>query len=111
MSLLLEGKRAFITGGSRGIGAALCQIFAREGADVGFNYNSRDDLAEEVRKKIEAFGRRARSFKVSVIDRYGLKHLARELVHDWGGMDILVNNAAINRGDNFAVTTDKAWDE
>src|SRR5215475_15943159 len=111
MSLLLEGKRAFITGGSRGIGAALCQIFAREGADVAFNYNSRDDLAEEIRKKIEAFGRRARSFKVSVIDRYGLKHLARELVHEWGGMDILVNNAAINRGDNFATTTDRAWDE
>src|SRR5215475_8709999 len=111
MSLLLEGKRAFITGGSRGIGAALCQIFAREGADVAFNCNSRDDLAEEVRKKIAAFGRRARSFKVSVIDRYGLKHLARELVQDWGGVDILVNNAAINRGDNFAVTTDKAWDE
>ena len=55
MSLLLEGKRAFITGGTRGIGAALCEIFAREGADVAFNYGSRDDLAEEVKKKIEAF--------------------------------------------------------
>jgi 3-oxoacyl-[acyl-carrier protein] reductase len=111
MSLLLEGKRAFITGGTRGIGAALCEIFAREGADVAFNYSSRDDLAEEVRKKIEAFGRRAQSFKVSVTDRFGIKHLVRELVQDWGGLDILVNNAAINRGDNFATTTDKAWDE
>src|SRR5262252_8346752 len=111
MSLLLEGKRAFITGGTRGIGAALCEVFAREGADVAFNYSSRDDLAEEVKKKIEALGRRVHSFKVSVIDRYGLKHLARELVQEWGGVDILVNNAAINRGDNFATTTDKAWDE
>jgi 3-oxoacyl-[acyl-carrier protein] reductase len=109
MSLLLEGKRAFITGGTRGIGAALCEIFAREGADVAFNYGSRDDLAEEVKKKIEAFGRRARSFKVSVTDRFGLKHLTRELVAEWGGLDILVNNAAINRGDNFATTTDRAW--
>jgi len=111
VSLLLEGKRAFVTGGTRGIGAALCEVFAREGADVAFNYNSRDDLADEVRQKIEAHGRRARSFKVSVIDRFGMKHLTRELVTEWGGIDILVNNAAINRGDNFATTTDRAWDE
>ena len=111
MSLLLEAKRAFITGGTRGIGAALCEVFAREGADVAFNYNSRDDLAEEVRKKIEGFGRRARAFKVSVTDRFGMKHLTRELVSEWGGIDILINNAAINRGDNFATTTDRSWDE
>ncbi|MDX6288247.1 MAG: 3-oxoacyl-[acyl-carrier protein] reductase [Blastocatellia bacterium] len=111
MSLLLEGKRAFITGGTRGIGAALCDVFAREGADVAFNYGSRDDLADEMRKKIEAHGRRTHSFKVSVTDRFGMKHLTRELVTEWGGLDILVNNAAINRGDNFATTTDRAWDE
>lgn len=111
MSLLLEGKRAFITGGTRGIGAALCDVFAREGADVAFNYNSRDDLAEASRNKIESYGRRAFSAKVSVIDRFGMKRLTRELVEKWGGIDILVNNAAINRGDNFATTTDRAWDE
>jgi 3-oxoacyl-[acyl-carrier protein] reductase len=111
MSLLLEGKRAFLTGGTRGIGAALCEVFAREGADVAFSYNSRDDLAAEVTAKIEAHGRRARSFKVSITDRFGMKHLTRELVQEWGGLDVLVNNAAINRGDNFAVTTDRAWDE
>ena len=111
MSLLLEGKRALITGGTRGIGAALCDIFAREGADVAFNYGSRDDLAEAMRQKIEAYGRRARSFRVSVTDRLGLKRLCRELVEVWGGIDILVNNAAVNRGDNFATTTDRAWDE
>jgi 3-oxoacyl-[acyl-carrier protein] reductase len=111
MALLLEEKRAFITGGTRGIGAALCDVFAREGADVAFSYNSRDDLAAEMMKKIEDYGRRSRSFKVSVIDRFGMKHLTRELVQNWGGIDILVNNAAINRGDNFATTTDRAWDE
>lgn len=111
MSLLLEGKRAFITGGTRGIGAALCQVFAREGADVAFSYNSRDDLAEEVKAIIAALGRRVHAFKVSVTDRFGMKHLTRELVQEWGGLDILVNNAAINRGDNFATTTDRAWDE
>jgi 3-oxoacyl-[acyl-carrier protein] reductase len=111
VSLLLEGKRAFITGGTRGIGAALCEIFAREGADVAFNYNSREDLAGGIVAKIEAHARRALSYKISVTDRLGLKKLTREIVEKWGGIDILVNNAAINRGDNFATTTDRAWDE
>ncbi len=111
MSLLLEGKRAFITGGTRGIGAAMCEVFAREGADVAFNYNSRDDLAEQTIEKIKSFGRRASSFKVSVTDRIGLKKLTRHLVEDWGGIDVLINNAAINKPDNFATTTDRSWDE
>ena len=110
MSLLLEGKRAFISGGTRGIGAALCEVFAREGADVAFNYHSRDDLAEGVTAKIESFGRRALAFKVSVTDRYGLKHVAREIMDAWGPINVLVNNAAVNKADNFATTTDKSWD-
>jgi len=110
VNLLLEGKRAFVSGGTRGIGAALCEVFAREGADVAFNYHSRDDLAEEVKGKIEAHGRRALSFKVSVTDRVGMKKTAREIVQAWDGIDILVNNAAVNKGDNFATTTDKSWD-
>jgi 3-oxoacyl-[acyl-carrier protein] reductase len=111
VSILLEGKRAFITGGTRGIGAALCEVFAREGADVAFNYNTRDDLAETTIAKVKAHGRRALAYKISVTDRVGMKKLTRELVEAWGGIDILVNNAAINRGNNFATTTDRAWDE
>jgi len=111
VSLLLEGKRAFVTGGTRGIGAALCEVFAREGADVAFSYNKRIDLAEEISRKIEGYSRRAFSSMVSVTDRLGMKRVTRELVEKWGGIDILVNNAAINRGDNFATTTDRAWDE
>ena len=110
MNLLLEGKRAFVSGGTRGIGAAICEVFAREGADVAFNYHSRDDLAEETKAKIEAHGRRALSFKVSVTDRVGMKKVAREIVEQWDKIDILVNNAAVNKGDNFATTTDKSWD-
>ena len=59
MSLLLEGKRAFVSGGTRGIGAAICEVFAREGADVSFNYHSSDALSEETKQKIEAYGRKS----------------------------------------------------
>ncbi len=110
MSLLLEGKRAFVSGGTRGIGAAICEVFAREGADVAFNYHSSDEFAEETKKKIEAHGRKALAYKVSVTDRVGMKRIVRELGELWGGIDILVNNAAVNKADNFATTTDKSWD-
>ncbi len=110
MSLLLEGKRAFVSGGTRGIGAAICEVFAREGADVAFNYHNRDDLAESVKQKVEAHGRRCLPYKVSVTDRYGLKHIAREIKDAWGPINVLVNNAAVNKADNFATTTDKSWD-
>jgi 3-oxoacyl-[acyl-carrier protein] reductase len=88
----------------------MCELFAREGADVAFNYHSRDELADEVRAKIEAHGRRALSYKVSVTDRYGMKHIAREIKDAWGPINVLVNNAAVNKADNFATTTDKSWD-
>lgn len=110
MNFLLEGKTAFVSGGTRGIGAALCEIFAREGADVAFNYHTSDDLAESVKAKVEAFGRRALAFKVSVTDRVGMKRVAREIAESWGHIDILVNNAAVNKADNFATTTDRSWD-
>jgi NAD(P)-dependent dehydrogenase (short-subunit alcohol dehydrogenase family) len=95
LSLLLEGKRAFVSGGTRGIGAAICEVFAREGADVAFNYQSRDDLADVVRGKVEAHGRRALSFKMSVTDRFGMKQIAREIKDAWGGINVLLDVQAI----------------
>jgi len=110
LSLLLDGKLAFVSGGSRGIGAAICEVLAREGADVAFNYISSDSLAAEVKAKVEALGRRCMTFKVSVTDRLGMKRVARELMQAWGPIDILINNAAVNKADNFATTTEKSWD-
>src|SRR3712207_1842110 len=95
----------------RGICAAICEVFSREGADVAFSYNSREDLAAEMSQKIEAQGRRAFNAKIAVTDRVGMKKLTRKLVEKWGGIGILVSNAAINRGDNFTTTTDRAWGE
>jgi 3-oxoacyl-[acyl-carrier protein] reductase len=108
---LLEGKKAIITGGSRGIGRALCEVFAREGADIAFNYNASDERATATVEKIKEHGRQALAFKVSVTDRPGITKMVRRIHEEFGRIDILVNNAAINRGDIFATTTEKAWDE
>jgi 3-oxoacyl-[acyl-carrier protein] reductase len=109
--MLLEGKKAIITGGSRGIGRGLCEVFAREGADIAFNYNQSDERAAATVERIESFGRRALSFKVSVTDRPAMNKMVREVIRQFGRIDILINNAAINRGDNFATMTERAWDE
>ena len=106
---LLDGKKAIITGGSRGIGRALCEVFAREGADIAFDYHSRDDAAQEVVEKIRSYGRKALAYKVSITDRPAINKMVREIHHEFGRIDILVNNAAINRADNFATMTEHAW--
>jgi len=106
---LLEGKKAFITGGSRGLGRALCDVFAREGADVAFNYNQNDEAAAETRSLIEQHGRKALAFKLSVTDKAGMKDALKGIMADFGGIDILVNNAAINKADSFVTTAEKAW--
>jgi 3-oxoacyl-[acyl-carrier protein] reductase len=108
---LLEGKRAIITGGSRGIGRALCEVFAREGADIAFNYNVSDERAAATVERIQSYGRRGLPFKVSVTDRPAVNRMVRQVHEEFGRIDILVNNAAINRGDNFATMTERAWDE
>lgn len=106
---LLKGKRALITGGSRGIGKALCEVFAREGADVAFTYASNQTAAQDTQARVEAHGHRVKASQTLVTDKHGMKKLVDEIVADWGGLDILVNNAAINKGDNFVTTTEKAW--
>jgi 3-oxoacyl-[acyl-carrier protein] reductase len=108
---LLAGKKVIITGGSRGIGRALCEVFAREGADIAFNYNISDERAAATVDKIQSFGRQGLSFKVSVTDRPGIIKMVKQIHEQFGRIDILVNNAAINRGDMFATTTERAWDE
>ncbi|MBX7219927.1 MAG: 3-oxoacyl-ACP reductase FabG [Blastocatellia bacterium] len=111
MNKLLEGKVALVTGGSRGLGRAICEVFAREGADIAFNYLSNPTAAQEVVEAVQKLGRQALSFQVSVTDRPGLKAMVRDILGKFGHLDILVNNAAINRADMFLTMTDRAWDE
>lgn len=106
---LLDGKKAFISGGSRGLGKALCTVFAREGADIVFNYASNEKAAHETVKAVEALGRKALAFKVSVTDREGVNAMVKEILAEFGTLDILVNNAAVNKADSFVTTTEKAW--
>jgi 3-oxoacyl-[acyl-carrier protein] reductase len=109
--MLLENKTVLVTGGSRGIGRAICDVFAREGADVAFCYASSPDAAEETRQIIEARGRRALALQADVADRQASKQMVDDVVKAFGRIDILVQNAGINRPSMFLRMPDEHWDE
>jgi 3-oxoacyl-[acyl-carrier protein] reductase len=93
----LSGKRALVTGGSRGLGRALCEALSAAGADVAFNYSSDREGAAATLAAIERNGRRGLAFQVSVLDEDGLARMVKEIEDQWRGLDILVNNAGISQ--------------
>jgi len=91
----LAGKRALVTGGSRGIGAAIALALADKGADVAITYERSADRAAEVVRAIERKGRKALAIQADSADPAAVKRSVDEAAQALGGLDILVNNAAI----------------
>jgi 3-oxoacyl-[acyl-carrier protein] reductase len=94
----LSGKRALVTGGSRGIGAAIALRLAQEGADVALTYERSADKAAEVVRAIEALGRKGFAITADSADAAAIKRAVSDAAGALGGLDILVNNAGIWRG-------------
>lgn len=91
----LSGKRALVTGGSRGIGAAIALVLAENGADVAFTYRSDSEKAKAVETSIKATGHRAVAIQADSADPIAIESAVQEAVAVLGGIDILVNSAAI----------------
>lgn len=96
MSKLLESKVALVTGGSRGLGAATARSLADLGADVAITYATSADKAVEIVKELEAKGVKASAFQVDQADASQAGQLIGNVVARFGGLDILVNNAAVS---------------
>ena len=108
---VLEGHKALVTGGSRGIGRAIVLAFAREGADVAFSYHRRADAAEEVVRQVEHLGRHALALQADVAREDAVRTMVDRVLHEFGQIDILVNNAGfvtLSRVENMDVAM---WDE
>ena len=106
----LEGKKAIVTGASRGLGRAIALTFAREGADVLVNYASREEQAGEVINAITRFGRRGILHRADVSDTAQVRDMVQAAVSAFGGVDILVNNAGITLPKGPLETSEAEWD-
>jgi 3-oxoacyl-[acyl-carrier protein] reductase len=105
----LTGKCAIVTGGSRGIGAAIALGLAQAGADVLLTYREKHAEAHAVVKQIAALGRRALAVQMDVTHRLQVEQAA-EQARAFGPVQILVNNAGINKPTDFDHVTDADWD-
>jgi len=91
----LEGRTALVTGGSRGIGRAICLRLANDDADVAINFANSNDAANEVAEEVRALGRRAEVYQADVADEAAVNAMCEQAIADFGQIDILINNAGI----------------
>jgi NAD(P)-dependent dehydrogenase (short-subunit alcohol dehydrogenase family) len=98
----LRGKRALVTGGARGIGAAIAVALAEKGADIAISYERSADRAREVIAQIEAKGQRGVAIQADAADPQAIRQLVDQAARDLGGLDILVNNAGTFRHGSIA---------
>ena len=97
MMNLLEGKTAIITGGSRGIGKAIVEIFVKQGANVAFTYSSSSDAAKAIENKLSTKNVKVKSYKSDASNFEEAQLLAASVLEEFGSIDILINNAGITK--------------
>lgn len=107
----LKDKVALITGGSRGIGAAICKRLASDGANIVLTYANFVDAANDVIETCKSFSVSAKAIQADVGDVKKNKELVKEIVQDYGHIDILVNNAAFFPQFDLLNTTEKDFDQ
>lgn len=107
---LLEGKVALVTGAARGIGKALALKFASEGADIAFTDLVIDENGEATRKEIEAWGVTCRAYASNAADFAQTEQVVKDIVKDFGRIDVLVNNAGITKDGLMMRMTEAQWD-
>ena len=107
----LKDKVALVTGSSRGLGRAMALGLAAEGADIVVNYNKSKDAADQVKKSIEAMGRKVIQVKADVSKKDEVDAMVTTALDTFGRIDILINNAGIFKRISVADMSEEIWDE
>jgi 3-oxoacyl-[acyl-carrier protein] reductase len=107
----LNGRVALVTGGSRGIGAAIAVRLAREGADVALTYREAEDRAAKVVSEIEGLGRRGLALRADSADPLAVRAAVDRTAADLGRLDVLVNNAGVSPYGPFEQVSPEELDE
>ncbi len=109
---LLQGKTAIVTGGSRGIGAAIVKRFAEEGANVAFTYLSSEEKAKALAAEIASTCNvKLEAYRSDASDFAQAEQLVNDVIKDFGAVDILVNNAGITRDNLMLRMSEEQWDQ
>ena len=111
MKIDLTGKTALVTGGSRGIGRAIALALGNAGATTLINYQSSDEAAREVIGELQKLNAPCKAYKADISNSVQAMEMLKTIKQDFGAVDILVNNAAINRDRSFLKMTKQMWDE
>jgi 3-oxoacyl-[acyl-carrier protein] reductase len=107
---LLEGKTAIITGASRGIGKAIAQKLAQQGANIAFTDMIRDENMISLEKELISLGVKAKGYASDASSHEGCEKTIDEVIADFEGFDIVVNNAGITRDGLLMRMTEDQWD-
>jgi 3-oxoacyl-[acyl-carrier protein] reductase len=108
---LLENKTAIVTGASRGIGEAIVIKFAEHGANIAFTYLSSEERAKNLEEKLSTFGVKAKAYKSDAGNFTASELLVKEVLKDFGSIDICVNNAGISKDNLLLRMTAEQWDD
>ncbi len=107
---LLDGKITLVTGASKGIGNAVAKKFAAHGASVAFTYLSSVEKGEALEKELSAMGVKAKGYRSDASDFAAAEQLIKSVVEDFGGLDVLVNNAGITKDNLLMRMSEEMWD-
>ena len=109
MDLQLKDRVALVTGGTRDVGRQMALALAAEGATVAVHYRGSSDEAEKVVSEIRAAGGKAKAYQADVADRSSVQSMIGDIVADFGGLNIVVNNAGLAIRKPFKDTTPEEW--
>lgn len=108
---LLEGKTAIITGGSRGIGKGIVEVFANHGANVAFTYSSSAEAANNLAEEVAKLGVKAKAYQSDAASFTEAQILVDEVLKDFGSVDILINNAGITKDNLLMRISEEDFDK